>query len=91
MIGAFNRRGERKPAPWAMTFDYFDKLSTSYGTSTVTKYGTREQAITAAENASRNHNGGGIVVTRARAYPTTGWFQTWRTRTFNFPSRYNPS
>ncbi len=91
MIGVFNRHGEQKPAPWAMTFNYFDKLHTDYGTSRVSEYGTKEQAVVAAQNANRDHNGGGIVVTSARAYPTSGWFRGWRTKSFNFPSRYNPN
>lgn len=80
-----------KPNPWRMTFNYFDKLHTDYGTSSITEYDSKDEAVTAARNASQNHNGGGIVVTSARAYPTSGWFRRWRTEVFNFPSRYNPT
>lgn len=89
MIGRLGRNGEAKLAPWAMTFDYFDKLHTGYDTSSVVSYDSKDAAVAAAKQADRDHGGGGIVVTRARAYPTTGWFRSWRTRTFNFPSRYN--
>lgn len=79
----------KKPRSWHMTFDYFDKLSTGFDTSQVIPYSSKAEAVAAAKRANRDHDGGGIVVTRARAYPTTGWFRGWRTQTFNFPSRYN--
>lgn len=73
--------------PWYVRFEYFDKTTTSYGHSKPQSYDSREEAVRAAQNA-QSHNGGGIVVTRAQAYPKSLWWRRSRTQTFAFQSRY---